>query len=61
MYQCLVQIFVENMKFTHCDVDQAVFFKRESNSALTVVAVHVDDFTIAMSTMKLMDAFKNGV
>jgi ABC-type dipeptide/oligopeptide/nickel transport system permease component len=49
------------MKFTYCNVDQVVFFKWESIGALIVVAVHIDDYTVVMSTMKLMDAFKNGI
>jgi hypothetical protein len=41
---------VDNLGFTQCDVDQAVFFSR-SESELVVIVVHVDDCTIAMSSI----------
>jgi Reverse transcriptase (RNA-dependent DNA polymerase) len=56
-YQKLTHIFVDSMGFLRCDVDQAVFFKKRGES-LTVVAVHVDDCTIAASSMALIDQFK---
>lgn len=53
-YQKLVQILVDSLGFTRCEVDQAVFFKREGNSDLTIVVVHVDDCTIAASALSLV-------
>lgn len=36
-----------------CEVDQAVFFRRDAKE-LIVIVVHVDDLTIVASTVKLM-------
>jgi hypothetical protein len=60
-YQHLVEIFVKKLGFTHCEVDQAVFFKREENGGLTIIAVHVDDCTIAVTSMRLVENLKLGV
>ena len=57
-YQKLVQILVDELKFTRCEVDQAVFFKREDDGKLSVVAVHVDDCTIAASSLALVEDLK---
>jgi hypothetical protein len=40
-----------------CSVDQAVFYRKEGND-LIVMAVHVDDCTIATSSMELMGQVK---
>jgi transposase InsO family protein len=45
-YQRLTDICRETMGLTRCNVDQAVFYRRDANS-LIVMAVHVDDCTIA--------------
>jgi len=56
-YQKLTQIFVDTMKFHHCNVNQAIFFKRDGKD-LTIVAIHIDDCTIATSSIALIDEFK---
>jgi len=56
-YQKLTAIFVDGLGFRRCEVDQAVFYKRKGKS-LIVIAVHVDDCTIAASTLALIDEFK---
>jgi transposase InsO family protein len=56
-YQKLTWIFVDSMGFIRCDVDQAVFFKR-ADSDLTIVVVHVDDCTVAATSLRLIDDFK---
>src|SRR5713226_10774610 len=48
------------MGFHHCNVNQAVFFKRLCDQ-LTIVAVHVDDCTIAASSKALIDKFKSNL
>jgi hypothetical protein len=48
-YQKLVNILVDKLGFAWCNVDQAVFFKREDRK-LTIKVVHVDDCTIAATT-----------
>ena len=57
-YQKLVNILVGALGFTRCDVDQAVFFKR-SGAELTVIVVHVDDCTIAATTIELVVKLKS--
>ena len=52
---------MDELGFTHCDVDQAVFFKWEADSGLTIIAVHVDDCTIASTSLALMECFKKGL
>jgi transposase InsO family protein len=60
-YQKFVSIF-NSLGFTQCKVDQAVFFKgNERQQTSIVVAVHVDDCTIAGSSMAVIDDFKNGL
>ena len=56
-YQRLVEIMVKFLGFARCDVDQAVFFKREGNS-LIIVLVHVDDCTIVAMSQSLIIKFK---
>src|SRR5882762_9673082 len=48
------------MGFIRCDVDQAVFFKRKGDD-LTIVVVHVDDCTIAATTIALVIEFKTAL
>lgn len=60
-YQKLSSIF-ESLGFLKCSVDQAVFHKSDKGkNELTVVAVHVDDCTIAASTLSLIEDFKAGL
>jgi transposase InsO family protein len=60
-YQKLTSIF-DTLGFKQCQVDQAVFFKSDKKAGdITVVAVHVDDCTIAASSARLVDALKDGM
>ena len=60
-YQKLTPIF-SSLSFKRCAVDQAVFFKSNQKAKeLTVVAVHVDDCTIAATNSHLVDALKAGM
>jgi len=56
-YQRLVDIMLRHLGFTRCDVDQAVFFRRQG-WAVIIVLVHVDDCTIAATSMVLIADFK---
>jgi len=56
----LVEILVENLGFAQCDVDQAVFFSR-SGSELVVIVVHVDDCTIAASSINAITKLKEKI
>jgi hypothetical protein len=60
-YQKLSSIF-DTLGFSKCSVDQAVFYKtNKSKHEVTVVAVHVDDCTIAASNSRLIEEFKAGL
>jgi Reverse transcriptase (RNA-dependent DNA polymerase) len=60
-YQKLSSIF-SLLGFTCCSVDQAVFHKSSKDKKeITVVAVHVDDCTIAASSLRLIEDFKAGL
>ena len=60
-YQKFVSIF-NALRFTQCKVDQAVFFKRDKDQQTSiVVAVHVDDCTIAGATLAIIENFKSGL
>ena len=60
-YQKLTSIF-SSLGFNRCAVDQAVFFKSNLKAKeLTVVAVHVDDCTIAATNSCLIDDLKAGM
>jgi hypothetical protein len=60
-YQKLTSIFT-SLGFVQCSVDQAVFYKyNPRQKELTVVAVHVDDCTIAATSPPLVNAFKDGL
>jgi hypothetical protein len=48
---------VKLLGFARCDVDQAVFFRRERNSFI-IVLVHVDDCTIVATSQPLIIRFK---
>ena len=57
-YQKLSSIF-SILGFTCCSVDQAVFYKTSKDkSEIMVIAMHVDDCTIAASNTRLIEAFK---
>jgi Reverse transcriptase (RNA-dependent DNA polymerase) len=57
-YQKLTAIFT-SLGFKWCVVNKAVFYKLDvSKGNLTVVTVHVDDCTIAMTCLCLIDNFK---
>jgi hypothetical protein len=60
-YQKLVEILVEKMGLTRCDVDQAVFFRHGKDGDIVVVVVHVDDCTIAASSLGLLQKFKTEI
>ena len=47
-----------HLSFSRCDVDQAVFVKRNGVGGLTVIAVHVDDCSILASNCQLSEDFK---
>ena len=60
-YQKLTSIF-DTPGFKQCQVDQAFLYKSNQKAGeITVVAVHVDDCTIAASNARLMDALKEGM
>ncbi len=53
---------LSSLTFAQCTVDQAVYYKTNvAARELTVVAVHVDDCTIAASTPRLVTDFKAGL
>ncbi|THH08422.1 hypothetical protein EW146_g8993 [Bondarzewia mesenterica] len=56
-YQKLTSIFVDSMGFVRCQVDQAVFHKHQ-DAELTIVVIHVDDCTITVTMISLIDDFK---
>lgn len=45
---------VDSLGFTQCKVDQAIFFKRETNGDLMIMVIHVDDCMIAGSMLALV-------
>jgi transposase InsO family protein len=57
-YQRLVEILVDELGFTQCATDQAVFFRRRDPGEHTIVVVHVDDCTIAAKLMSQIDELK---
>ena len=60
-YQKLSSIFL-SLGFKQCAVNQAVFYKVvKHKNQLTVVAVHVDDCTIAASTCQLVNDLIEGL
>ena len=60
-YQKLSSIFT-SLSFKQCSIDQAVFYKTDKErNALTVVAVHVDNCTIAASSDKLTHELIEGL
>ena len=60
-YQKLTSIF-DTLGLKQCQVDQAIFSKSDKKAGdITVVAVHVDDCTIAASSACLVEALKMGM
>ena len=57
-YQKLVKILADKLGFTQCDVDQAVFFSRSPPDKLIIIVVHVDDCTIASSSLDAIAQLK---
>jgi len=62
-YQKLVEILVKCLEFVRSDMDQAVFYHHGGHNghATIIVVVHVDDCTIAASTLALIIAFKHQI
>ena len=60
-YQKLSSIFL-SLGFKQCSVNQAIFYKVDQDQkTLTVVAVHVDNCTIAASSKKLIEELITGL
>jgi len=59
-YQHLVEILVDILGFSHCEVDQAVFYRRVG-TLLIIVLVHVDDCTMVATALPLINDFKAGL
>ena len=60
-YQKFISIF-NALGFTQCKVDQAVFYKRDKDQQMgIVIAVHVDDCTIASLSLAVIESFKSGL
>ena len=58
-YQKLVEIVVGNLRFTRCDVDQAVFFKRTPDGDLIIIVIHIDDCMIVATSIAMIHEFKS--
>jgi len=57
-YQKLVGIMTD-MRFLRCEVDQAVFYRRdEGKGILIIILVHVDNCSIVASSQPLINRFK---
>ena len=52
-----LSLLMEKMGFKRCDIDQAVFYRKQG-TALIIVLVHVDDCTIAGTSITLILRFK---
>ena len=60
-YQKLYSIFL-SLGFKRCSVDQAVFYKIDARKGeLIITAVHVDDCTIAATSVRLIEELKAGL
>jgi Reverse transcriptase (RNA-dependent DNA polymerase) len=59
-YQRLVKILVSELGFTQCEVDQAVFFKT-GKSSKAIIVVHVDDCSIAATSLAIMGELKTRI
>ena len=60
-YQKLVKIVVGHLKFTHCDANQAIFFKHTSDGGLIIVVFHVDDCMIVATLIMMITKFKSNM
>ena len=60
-YQQLVEILVNELGFTQCSVDQAVYFRCRKPSELVIVVVHIDNCTIAATSLNEIDEFKHDI
>ena len=62
-YQKLMEILVKRLAFVRSNMDQAVFYRHGGHNGHTtiIVVVHVDDCTIAASTLSLIVAFKHQI
>lgn len=60
-YQKLVEIIIGHLKFTQCDVDQAVFFKCTTDGGPIIIVVHVDDCTITATSIAMISEFKSNM
>jgi hypothetical protein len=60
-YQKLMEILVDRMGLTQCNVDQAVFFRHGKDGDIVVVVVHVDDCTITALSLGLLQKFKTEI
>ena len=59
-YQKLVKILVKSLGFKLCEVDQAVFIK-QGDKTVTIIVVHIDDCTIATSSLSLVVELKTQI
>jgi hypothetical protein len=46
------------LRFSHCDVDMAIFYKHEAGGAIIIVLVHVDDCMLVATAIHLISKFK---
>ena len=62
-YQKLMEILVKHLALVRSNVNQAVFYHHGGHNghASIIVVVHVDDCTIASSTLSLIVAFKHKI
>ncbi len=56
-YQKFKEILFK-LGFRQCDVDQAVFYRLDDKKGFMVLAVHVDDCTLAAKSLEVIAAFK---
>lgn len=59
-YQKFRGILCDHLGFKQCDVDQAVFYRADTESFM-IVAVHVDDCTLVAKTDEVVTEFKKGL
>jgi len=59
-YQQLHEILIDKVGFMHCNIDQSVFYKM-TDHGLTIILVHVDNCTIAVTSIGLVNWAKDGV
>jgi len=57
-YQRLVEILIDELGFTQCSVNQAVYFRHRTPGELVIVVVHVDDCMIVAKTLQEINEFK---